>query len=650
MGVTVSHSAGVGVNHMAERCETLKLELSSSGNSANLLLTERQRLGATYLGSGRCHFLVWAPTAERVELQIVSSGDRCVPLERVGRGYHRAVVDNVEPGILYRFRLNGQKERPDPASRYQPEGVHGPSQVVDLSTFPWNDGHWSGLKLEDYVVYELHVGTFTAEGTFDAIVPRLDELKLLGVTALELMPVAQFPGNRNWGYDGVYPFAVQSSYGGPEGLMRLVDACHQRDMAVVMDVVYNHLGPEGNYLADFGPYFTDAYRMPWGAAVNFDGPQSDNVVRFFVENAFYWIDDFHIDALRLDAIHGIVDRNAQPFLALLTGAVQEFAKRTGRKVYVIGESDLNDSRFLLPRESHGYGLDAQWNDDFHHAVHTLLTGERTGCYQDFGRMEDLVKAFSEGYVYSGQFSEYRQRRHGNCSREIPAHKFIVFAQNHDQIGNRMLGERLTALGSFEALKLCAGLVVLSPFVPLLFMGEEYGETAPFQYFTSHSDPDLIQAVRKGRKEEFAAFGWQQEPPDPQDESTFAHSKLNHDLAKREPHRDLRDFYQELIRLRRSLPALSVLSKENADVKGFEKEKILLVTRWSSNSQVFMAFNLSDADTPLTAPMPRGRWEKCLDSSDQRWGGRGSTTSEMLVSDGQAELRLQSKSFCLFCRR
>ena len=265
-------------------------------------------------------------------------------------------------------------------------------------------------------------------------------------------------------------------------------------------------------------------------------------------------------------------------------------------------------------------------------------------------MEDLVKAFSEGYVYSGQFSEYRQRRHGNCSREIPAHKFVVFAQNHDQIGNRMLGERLTALGSFEALKLCAGLVVLSPFVPLLFMGEEYGERAPFQYFTSHSDPDLIQAVREGRKAEFAAFGWQQEPPDPQGESTFAHSNLNHDLAKREPHRNLRDFYQELIRLRRSVPALHVLSKENADVKGFEKEKILLVTRWSTNSQVFMAFNLGDADPQLAAPMPKGRWEKCLDSSDQRWGGRGSTTSEMLVSDGQAELRLQSKSFCLFCRR
>ncbi len=634
---------------MAERCETLKLELSSTGTPANLLLIERQRLGATYLGSGRCHFLVWAPAAERVELQIVSSGDRCVPLERAGLGYHKAVVDNVEPGILYGFRLNGQKERPDPASRYQPGGVHGPSELVDFSTFPWNDGHWSGLKLEDYVLYELHVGTFSVEGTFDAVVPRLDELKLLGVTALELMPVAQFPGNRNWGYDGVYPFAVQNSYGGPEGLRRLVDACHQRDMAVVMDVVYNHLGPEGNYLADFGPYFTAVYRMPWGAAVNFDGPQSDAVVRFFVENALYWIDDFHVDALRLDAIHGIVDRNAQPFLALLTGAVQEFAKRTGRKVYVIAESDLNDSRFLLPRESHGYGLDAQWNDDFHHAVHSLLTGERAGYYQDFGRMEDLVKAFSEGYVYSGQFSEYRQRRHGNCSREIPAHKFVVFAQNHDQIGNRMLGERLTELVSFEALKLCAGLVLLSPFVPLLFMGEEYGETAPFLYFTSHSDPDLIQAVRTGRKEDFAAFGWQQEPPDPQDESIFTHSKLNHDLAKREPHRNLRDFHQELIRLRRSVPALRVLSKENADIKGFEKEKILLVTRWSSNSQVFMAFNLGDADTPLAAPMPKGRWEKCLDSSDQRWGGRGSTTSEMLVSDGQAELRLQSKSFRVFCR-
>src|SRR5436309_1156387 len=324
---------------MAERCETLKLELSSSGTAANLLLTERQRLGTTYLGSGRCHFLDWAPGAERVELQIVSSGDRCVPLEPVGRGYHRAVVDNVEPGILYRFRLNGQKERPDPASRYQPEGVHGPSQVVDLSTFPWNDGHWSGLKLEDYVVYELHVGTFTAEGTLDAIVPRLDELRLLGITALELMPVAQFPGNRNWGYDGVYPFAVQSSYGGPEGLRRLINACHQREIAVVLDVVYNHLGPEGNYFGDFGPYFSDRYRTPWGLGFNFDGPESDEVVRFFVENAIEWLTEFHVDALRLDAIHSMMDLCARPFLAELSHAVRSLAQRLDRRVYLIAERD-----------------------------------------------------------------------------------------------------------------------------------------------------------------------------------------------------------------------------------------------------------------------------------------------------------------------
>src|SRR5439155_13390119 len=467
---------------MAERCETLKLELSSSGTAANLLLTERQRLGTTYLGSGRCHFLVWAPTAERVELQIVSSGDRCVPLERVGRGYHRAVVDNVEPGILYRFRLNGQKERPDPASRYQPEGVHGPSQVVDLSTFPWNDGHWSGLKLEDYVVYELHVGTFTAEGTFDAIVPRLDELRLLGVTAVELMPVAQFPGNRNWGYDGVYPFAVQNSYGGPGELKRLVNACHQTGLAVVLDVVYNHLGPEGNYLDEFGHYFSESYKTPWGRALNFDGPYSDEVARFFIENALSWFADFHIDALRLDAIHGIVDINARPFLAILSDAVHELAQKLDRRCYLIAESDLNDVKVLQATGLCGFGMDAQWSDDFHHALHTLLTKEQRGYYLDFGGIECLEKAYREGFVYSGQHSRHRARRHGNSSRSISAHRFVVCAQNHDQVGNRMFGDRLSALVSYERLKLAAGVVILSPFLPLLFMGEEYGEISPFQYF------------------------------------------------------------------------------------------------------------------------------------------------------------------------
>ncbi len=632
---------------MAQRCATLDSESSSAGSLQTDPLSKH--LGASYLGDGRCHFLVWAPSAKQVELRILGSGDRFIPMNQGGRGYFYSSVENIQPGSQYLFRLDHEKERPDPTSRYQPQGVRGPSQVIGQSEFRWRDSGWAGLALDDYVIYELHVGTVTPEGRFDAILPRLDELKDLGITAIELMPVAQFPGSRNWGYDGVYPFAVQNSYGGPEGLKRLVDACHQRGMAVVMDVVYNHLGPEGNYLADFGPYFTDAYRTPWGKAINFDGQQSDGVVRFFTENALYWIEEFHVDALRLDAIHGIVDRNARPFLELLASAVQQFARRSGRQIFLIAESDLNDVCFVLPQDVHGYGLDAQWNDDFHHAVHTLLTAECTGYYRDFGSMHDLEKAFTEGYVYSGQFSEFRQRRHGNSSREIPADKFVVFSQNHDQVGNRMLGERLSTLVSFEAAKLAAGLVLLSPFVPLLFMGEEYGETAPFLYFTSHSDPGLIQAVRRGRKDEFAAFGWEQEPPDPQDESTFGKSKLNHDLAQCAPHRNLRDLYRELIRLRRSIPALRDMNKERMQVKTFEKAKIFWLSRWNENSRVFMVFNLSNADARPSVRVPDGNWKKVLDSSDQRWGGAGATIPETLSSKDAAVIRMRPTSFCVFAR-
>ena len=316
------------------------------------------------------------------------------------------------------------------------------------------------------MLYELHVGTFTAQGTFDAIVPHLDELKDLGITSIELMPVAQFPGDRNWGYDGVYPFAVQNSYGGPEGLKRLVNACHQRGLAVTLDLVYNHLGPEGNYLQDFGPYFTDRYRTPWGSAINFDGPESDEVRRFFIENALYWVTEFRVDALRLDAVHGIFDFSALHFLQELAAAVHEQAEQLNRRIYVIAESDLNDVRIVRSPELGGYGLDAQWNDDFHHALHTLLTGERTGYYEDFGRIQDLAKAFAEGFVYSGAYSPARRRRHGNSSKDLAAPRFVVFAQNHDQVGNR---HRLSALVSFEWLKLAAAVVLLSPFIPLLFI-------------------------------------------------------------------------------------------------------------------------------------------------------------------------------------
>lgn len=581
-------------------------------------------------------------------MHVVGSEERVVPIEPEQRGYHGAIVEGVEPGTLYRYRLDEERARPDPASRFQPEGVHGPSQVVDPH-FEWGDEGWSGLSLRDYVIYELHVGLFTPEGTFDAIVPHLDELKELGVTAIELMPVAQFPGTRNWGYDGVYPFAAQNSYGGADGLKRLVNACHERGLAVVLDVVYNHLGPEGNYLADFGPYFTDRYRTPWGPALNFDGPQSDEVRRFFVENALYWVTEFHIDALRLDAVHAIVDHSAQPFVQELGEALHLQAERLGRRVYCIAESTLNDPRLIRAPDEGGNGMDAQWNDDFHHALHVLLTGETVGYYQDFGRLDDLASAFSEGFVYSGQYSPYRQRRHGVSSRDVPAERFVVFAQNHDQVGNRMLGERLSQLVSVEGLKLAAGVVLLSPFVPLLFMGEEYGETAPLLYFIDHSDAGLVDAVRRGRREEFSAFAWQGEPPDPQDEGTFLRCKLDHGLRRQGHHRVLLEWYGELIRLGKSLPALARSSKEEMEVVGYDSERVLFIRRWSEDSEVFCALNFGGADSCVKLAVPGGRWRKLLDSADERWCGRGSSVPDTLQSEGEARLALNAGALVLFVK-
>ncbi len=560
------------------------------------------------------------------------------------RGYHEAVVDGVEPGSLYLYRLDEATERPDPASRSQPQGVHGPSEVVD-PRFDWDDAGWCGLPLESYVIYELHVGAFTSEGTFDAIVPRLDELRDLGITAVELMPVAQFPGSRNWGYDGVCPFAVQNSYGGPEGLKRLVDVCHAGGLAVILDVVYNHLGPEGNYLRDFGPYFTDKYTTPWGEALNFDGPHSDDVRHFFIANALYWITEFRIDALRLDAVHAIFDHSATPFVQELADAVHRQAQRLDRRVHVIAESDLNDSQLVRPRDLGGCGLDAQWNEDFHHALHTVLTGERAGYYQDFGPLGHLATAFKDGFVYSGQYSSFRKRRHGNCSRDLPAGKFVVCSQNHDQVGNRMLGERLSQLVSFESLKLAAAVVMLSPYVPLLFMGEEYGETAPFQYFVSHSDAELADAVRRGRRDEFRAFAWQGEPPDPQDEATFLRSKLGRDL--RHPGRQLLDFYRELLRLRKAVPALSLLSRDEMEVVALEKERVLFLRRWADNSDVFAVFAFGEDQAILDLPVPVGRWRKLLDSADERWDGGGTSLPDTLESDGEARLMLSPRAAVLF---
>jgi maltooligosyltrehalose trehalohydrolase len=602
------------------------------------------------LGEGRCRFRVWAPQAPKVEVRIVAPPERIVTLEEEekGRGYHEAIIECVEPGDLYLYRLGEGRQCPDPASRCQPQGVHGPSQVVDPH-FAWEDHDWFGLPLDDYVIYELHVATYTPEGTFDAIIPHLDTLKDVGITALELMPVAQFAGDRNWGYDGVYPFAVQNSYGGPEGLKRLVNACHQRGLALVLDVVYNHVGPDGSYLEAFGPYFAEWYRTPWGAAMNFDGPYSDGVRRFFIENALCWITEFHVDALRLDALHAILDRSAQPFLKELAAAVRAQAERNGRTVYLIAESDLNDTTLIRSQEFGGYGLDGQWNDDFHHALHALLTGERFGCYQDFGKVAHLVKAFTEGYVYSGQYSEYRRRRHGNSSKLLPARKFVVCAQNHDQVGNRMFSERLSQLVSFEGLKLAAGVVLLSPYIPLLFMGEEYGETAPFPYFVSHEDPALVETVRRGRREEFATFARQGKPLDPQDAATFHLAKLDQKLRDEGEHKLLLEFYKELIRYRKTLPALRSLSKEHMEVIGAEREKVLCVRRWSGGDEILAAFHFGDTAISVPLPVPIGRWDKTLDSADERWQGNGSAVPKQLDSQGGVTLMLGPKALVLFTR-
>ncbi|MDQ3280607.1 MAG: malto-oligosyltrehalose trehalohydrolase [Acidobacteriota bacterium] len=574
-------------------------------------------LGAHLLEGNRCEFRVWAPEQDSVELHIVAPNDRRVPLQKTDNGYHEAVVDDCAEGTRYFFVL-GESERPDPASRLQPEGVHGPSEVVGQS-FEWTDDGWSGIPLEDYVVYELHVGTFTEEGTFDAMIPRLDALKELGVTAIELLPVAQFPGARNWGYDGVYVGATQESYGGPRALKRLVDACHARGLAIVLDVVYNHLGPEGNYLGEYGPYFTDRYKTPWGLALNFDGPRSDDVRWYFIHSALQWVDEFHFDGLRVDAVHAIVDHSAQPFLQDLCDNVRERAQKLGRRIYTIAESDLNDPRVITSKEEYGLGFDTQWADDFHHSLHTLITGESAGYYEGFpAKATNLARVLTTGYLYTGQHSNYRGRKYGLKPKTKDGAQFVVSMQNHDQVGNRMMGDRIAGLVSFDEVRLAAAATILSPFVPMLFMGEEYGEKAPFQYFTSHSDPALIEAVRNGRKEEFNDFAWQGEAPDPDDEETFRRSKINWDLREKGEHESIWRFYKQLLALRRDTPALRNLDLSAVHAVADDSKQVLLVRRGTGAEQVLLGFNFSDTAQQVRAL--EGSWQTLFDTGAKIEGG------------------------------
>ena len=566
-------------------------------------------------------------------------------MEPLAAGYHRAIVKTLEPGSEYFYQLEGERELPDPASRFQPKGVHGPSQIVDLEAFPWTDHGWKGPTLERSVFYELHVGTYTPEGTFDAVIGRLPELVALGITTIELMPVAQFPGARNWGYDGVYLFAPQNTYGGPESLQRLVNAAHQHGLAIALDVVYNHLGPEGNYLSAYGPYFTDRYRTPWGQAINFDGAGSDEVRRFFIENALYWLEDYHFDALRLDAVHGMFDFGARHLLAELKSETAKLAQRLGRPIHLIAESDLNDARLLYHPERGGYDLDAQWSDDFHHSVHTLLTGENQGYYTDFEGLAPLAATLRDGWYYSGQHSKHRNRRHGNSARGISPAKFVVCNQNHDQVGNRAGGERLASLVSFEAQKLAAGVTLLSPFVPMLFMGEEYGETSPFQYFTSHGDPALVEAVRRGRREEFAAFGWEGIVPDPQDEETFSRSRLDHSLKEKQPHSVLFSFYRELIRIREEQELGAHSPRTVRELGGCA----LLVLRQRQSSELAMIFNFAELPATLNLPDLSGDWSQLVYSAEARWNGTEPDRVAQIKLSTNDEIRLSPHSFLVLER-
>ena len=606
------------------------------------------RFGARPLTDGSTEFRVWAPRARSLAVRLVGEDARTHPLEAAGGGVFEARVANVAAGADYFYLVDGERERPDPVSRFQPAGVHGPSRVVEPGAFEWADSAWGGIALKDYVVYELHTGTFTPEGTFEAVIPRLAHLKALGVTAVELMPVAEFPGGRNWGYDGAHLYAPQSTYGGPEALKRLVDACHREGLAFVLDVVYNHLGPEGNYAGEYMPLFSERHKSPWGAGLNFDGAGSEGVRRYFVENALYWLTEYHVDALRLDAVHAIADTSGRHLLRQLAEEFHAQARALGRRAHLIAESDLNDVALLRPAEEGGHGIDAQWSDDFHHSLHALLTRTDRGYFADFGRLGDLAKALSEGFVYCGQHSVFRGKCHGTPSGARPGEQFVVCIQNHDQIANGYWGDRLSRLVAPARQRLAAAILLCgAPNVPMLFMGEEWAERAPFLYFTSHTDQELGRAVRLGRMEEYDSFvrgeGETESTiggfSDPQSEITFVRSKLDWDSVRKPEHAAMLAFYRDLLAARRASAALSNCDKTRTRVQFDEEGRWLTVERGDeSGARALLACNLSDETRPV--PLPEGAWRLALWSGEARYGGEaGQPVPPERVGGGEAEVVL-----------
>jgi maltooligosyltrehalose trehalohydrolase len=551
-------------------------------------------------------FRVWAPLPKKVEVQV---GANRFPMDAQDDGWWSVKISSAKIGDHYGFILDGEVPFPDPRSASQPNGVHQLSRLVDENHFQWTDKNWQSQPLASAIIYELHIGTFTPQGTFLSTIEKLDHLVALGVTHVELMPVVEFSGDHGWGYDGVDLFAPHHAYGEPDDLKKLVDACHVRGLGVILDVVYNHLGPSGNYLAKFAPYFTKKFASPWGEGINFDGANSDEVRRFFCDNALMWLRDFHFDGLRLDAVHAIYDFSAQHFLEQLKLEVEQLSAQTSRRLFLIPESDLNDPRLLWPRERCGFNLDAQWSDDFHHALHSVLTGEKTGYYSDFGRLEYLAKALRHAFVYDGKFSKHRRRIHGRSTEGLSGHHFLGYLQNHDQVGNRAKGERSNQLMSLGKLKIGAALVLTSPFVPMLFQGEEWGASAPFLYFTDYQEPELAAAVGEGRCKEFAAFGWKtDEVPHPQARETFERSKLNWNELSRPVHAELLDWHKKLIQLRRAEKDLGDGEMKNVRVEFDEENHWLVMERGS----IGVVCNLANDFRRI--PLRAGGFKALLDST------------------------------------
>jgi maltooligosyltrehalose trehalohydrolase len=521
------------------------------------------------------------------------------------RGWWMLEVPESECEDDYAFLIDDDPTPyPDPRSLSQPNGVHGMSRLYDHSKFEWHDQLWRGAPKTGAVIYEVHIGTFSREGTFDGAVHHLDYLADLGVTHLELMPIAEFAGARGWGYDGVALFATHEPYGGPDGLKRFVDACHARGLSVILDVVYNHFGPVGNYTNKFGPYLTSKHRTPWGDAVNLDEGGSDEVRRFFMDNALMWLRDYHCDGLRFDAVHEFIDRSAVHFMEQITSEVERLGATLGKEYYLIAESDLNDPRVVRSREAHGYGMDSQWSDDFHHSLFTLLYTKEPGMgyYDDFGSMSDLHKALKHAYVYDGKYSGYRKCKHGRPVEALSAHHFVHFDQNHDQVGNRAFGERLEHLCGMDAAKVALGLVLTAPYVPMLFMGEEWATSAPFLYFADHDDEDMRIAVAEGRKRDFAHFGFGDDVPNPEDMKTFEDSKLCWDEIGEGKHAEMLAWTKALIKLRRNSVCLNDGNMHQLMVSTDDKRKTLVMQRDAARIVINLGdqpyrFELLDSERP-----------------------------------------------------